>query len=218
MTLGTLEAPSAQAPPAGRALEQARARRHTRRVKRLRVTLPLVALLGSLMLTGAAVLPKLFPLEALAGLSLTADGLVMNSPSLSGHLGEGRRYAVGADRAIQSIFTPSRLSLEGVSAYLDLGDDGTLTITGERAAYDTNTEVLTAEGAVAQTSGGDVITLQSATLYLREERMSSDAPITIVSPKGEIRAGAIDITDSGALLRLTGGVSITIDPQTARQP
>ncbi len=200
---------------ARREREQARARRHTRRVRRLRILLPVASAAIATGLIGATVLPKLFPIAALAGLSLTTDGLVMNEPRLAGHLGEGRRYEVVAERAIQSLLHPSRLALEGLSADFDMGEGHRVTIAGHRADYDTDTEILTVAGGVTiDSSDGSTVSLQGATVDLAQRRVDSTGEIAIASPKGDIRAGSLTVLDGGALLRMSDGVSITIHPSS----
>lgn len=199
--------------PSSRRLEQIRARRHSRRVRRLRVLVPATGALLVAVLVAAAVVPKLIPLAALSGLSITADGLVMNSPRLSGHLGEGRRYEVVAGRAVQSLVDPSRLSLEGLDADLDMGEGQRVTIHGAHAAYDTDTEILElSDGVSIASSDGNEMRLTGATVFLREGRVEGEGGIEISSPRGHIRAGRVDITGGGSLVRLSGGVSITIHP------
>lgn len=211
--MSDIAASSGPPPQPGRRLEQIRARRHTRLVKRLRVIVPMAGTLLVAILVGAAALPKLLPLSALSGLRLTADGLVMNEPRLSGHLGEGRRYEVVATRAVQSLVDPSRLSLEGLDADLDMGEGQRATIFGARAAYDTDTEILQlSDGVAIASSDGSEMRLAGATVYLKEGRVEGDGGIEITSPRGRIRAGAVDITGGGSLIRLSGGVSITIHP------
>jgi lipopolysaccharide export system protein LptC len=202
-------------PPPGRLREQVRARRHTKRVKRLRVIVPAAGGLLVTILVAAAALPKFLPLSALAGLSLTADGLVMNAPRLSGHLGEGRRYEVVAERAVQSLLDPSRLSLENLHATLDAGRDERITIKGESAAYDTETEVLELSGGVAiDTTDGSAVRLPGATVHLKEGRVEGAGGIEITSPRGRVRAGRIAVEGGGDVIRLTGGVAITVQPET----
>jgi lipopolysaccharide export system protein LptC len=193
-----------------------RARRHTKRVKRLRVLVPAVGAALVAVLVAAAALPKLIPLPSLAGLSLTADGLVMHTPRLSGHLGEGRRYEVVATRAVQSLVDPSRLTLEGLDADLDMGEGQRVTIFGARAAYDTDTEVLElSDGVAIASSDGNEMRLPGATVFLREGRVEGEGGIEIISPRGLIRAGAVDITGGGSTIRLTDGVSIVIHPSSS---
>jgi len=199
--------------PPRRLTEQRRARANSRRVRRLRILLPLVATIIAFVLIGAAILPKLFPLAALSGLSLTADGLVMNEPRLAGHLGGGRRYEVIADRAVQSLLNPSRLTLEGLAANLDMGEGEKVTINGNNAAYDTDTEILQlSDGVTIASTDGSTVSLPAATVDLRAGAVDADGGIQIDSPRGRIVAGGISVTDGGALIRLTGGVSITINP------
>jgi len=212
----TAMAASSPLPTPRRALQQRRARRHTRRVKRLRILLPVASAAIAAGLLAAAVVPKLFPLAAFAGLSLTADGLVMNAPRLAGHLGEGRRYEVVADRAVQSLLNPSRLALEGLSADFDMGEGQRVTIAGHRARYDTDTEILEVDGGVTiNSTDGSTVSLAGATVDIAQRRVDSEGAIEIASPKGDIRAGALTVLDGGALLRMTDGVSIVIHPMSA---
>ena len=210
---GRLRQPTRSVAPSHRAAEELRALANTRRVRRLRLALPLISAAIAIGLLGAAIVPKLSPLSALAGLSLTADGLVMNEPRLAGHLGGGRRYEVVADRAVQSLFRPSHLSLEGLAADLDMGEGQRVAIKGSEATYDTDTEVLTlSEGVSISSTDGNRARLSAATVYLGDGRVEGDGAIEITSPKGTIRAGSIDILDGGALIRMSGGVSILIRP------
>lgn len=196
---------------AARTLERVRAKANSRRVRRLRTAVPVAGGVIALALTAAAIVPKLIPFQ-LAGLSLTADGLVMNEPRLAGSLGEGRRYEVVAARAVQSLLNPSRLSLEGLSADLDMGATR-VNLSSALAAYDTETEVLDlSDGVVIASTDGNEARLKQGTVFLKEGRAHGTNGITVASPRGRIRAGGIDIVDGGALIRFTGGVSITVDP------
>ncbi|WP_226579233.1 LPS export ABC transporter periplasmic protein LptC [Acuticoccus sediminis] len=195
--------------------EEKRALANTRRVKRLRIVMPTLGFLIAAVLTVGAVLPKLFPIAALAGLSLTADGLVMNEPRLAGHLGGGRRYEVVASRAVQSLLTPSHLALEGLQANLDMGDGESVAMHSAGATYDTNTEVLNlADGVRINSTDGSKASLESATVFFQDGRMESEAGISINSPRGNIRAGRIDVLEGGDLIRFSDGVAITINPAT----
>lgn len=210
--------PAAWGPKSGperhaRADEMARAVRHTRRVRRLRIALPLVSGAIALGLLAAAVVPNLLPFSALQGLKLTAEGLVMEEPRLAGHLGEGRRYEVRADKAVQSLFTPSHLSLEGLAATLDMGAGESISLAGERATYDTDTEVLALPAGLAlDSTDGNRAEVGEATVFLKDGRLEGNGRVDIASPRGRIRAGRIDIFDGGALIRMSEGVRILIDP------
>ena len=88
-------------------------RRHSRRVRGLRLLVPG---LGALMLL--AIVAMIAVSSYLSGLgfgtvTITADGLVMDSPELSGHDGE-RSYKVSASRAIQRISDPRIIDLERI--------------------------------------------------------------------------------------------------------
>lgn len=193
-------------------MERERAVRHTRRVKQLRVALPAIAAVVVVGLVGAAALPKLLPLS-LAGLSLSAEGLVMNAPRLSGHLGEGRRYEVTAERAIQSLINPQQLTLRGLSATIDLAEDGRIDIAGDSAAYNTQTEILSlSDGVTLKATDGTSAQLPGATLDLARGTLKSDGAVSIATPRGTIRAGGLSVAGGGNVIRFTDGIALTINP------
>lgn len=213
-----MRAATASPPLASRAhhrvREEARARANTRRVKRLRVALPVLSAVMVAGLAAAAIIPKLIPLSAFAGLSLTAEGLVMNTPRLAGSLGEGRRYEVTAERAVQSLLSPSNLSLDGLIASLDLGTSD-ITIEGTRAAYNTRTEILElSRGVSVASSDGNRARLEAATVNLQEGRLVSDGGVTISSPRGTLSADRLSVSGGGSVIRLSGGVKIRIEALT----
>ena len=198
-----------------RAREARRAQRHTRIVRRLRVLVPALGAVLVAVLVAAAVLPKLIGIPGLSGLSLSADGLVMNTPRLSGHLGEGRRYTVEASRAVQSLMDPSRLTLERLDVELEMGGGDRVTVFGAQASFDTDTEILKlSEGVTLDTTDGNSMRLSRATVHLKDGRMESDDAIEITSPRGHIRAGAAEIIGGGEIIRLSDGVSIVIQPSS----
>lgn len=199
-----------------RARVRERAARHSRRVRRLRLVVPLAGGILALGLLVLAAMPTILSVAGLEGVEITADGLVMNNPRLSGHLDADRRYSVEARRAVQSILDPSELKLEAIVAELEMAEDGWVRITGNRAFYDTDTEILELMGGVSiNSSEGTEARLESASVFLKDGRVVSPEAVDIASPRGAIRAGRIDVEDSGEVIRMRGGVSITIDPAAA---
>lgn len=187
--------------------------RHSRRVRRMRIVVPAAAGVLALFLVGATLTPSLLSAIGLEGLELSKDGLVMNGPKLSGHLDGDRRYSVTAERAVQSLTDPSKLTLENIVADLDLGKDGWVKISGARARYDTSTEILRLTDGISVTSSeGHRARLSSAALFLKEGRFESAEPITISSPKGEISAGRLNVERDGDVIRMKGGVNVMINP------
>lgn len=203
---------------AHRAELQRRAIRHSRRVRRMRWLVPALGGAMALALAVLAALPALLPFAGLEGVNITAEGLVMNNPRLSGHLGDDRRYDVEARRAVQSILDPTELRLEDISARLEMGADDWVDISGARAFYDVDTEILQLSGGVRiASSDGTSAHLRTASVFLKEGRVESPEAIEIDSRHGAIRAGSIDVVESGDVVRMSGGVSIRIDPAAGRR-
>lgn len=198
-------------PETARSRQWRAAERHTRRVRRLRILLPVAATVLTLFIAAWTVVPNLFP--SLQGFSISMDGLVMNNPRLSGQLGPDRRYSVTARRAIQSLLDPSKLTLDHLVAEIDLGADGWVRITGRAARFDTETQILNLEDGIALTSSeGYEAVMESAVVHLGEGRLESPEPLRMRSPRGVIDAGRIHIERDGDVIRMRGGVKVVIAP------
>lgn len=191
--------------------ERAAARRHSRRVRFMKLLLPVISIVLFLGVAGAMALQSFVPGLDLGKIGLTGDGsIVMTNPELSGHDGE-RSYQVTAKRAIQNLFNPKVIQLEEITARLKLSADEWAAFTATHGTYDSGQERLELDdGIEIEWSRGYQATLSAATIDLKTGAILSDDAIDISSRQGHFRSGKIDVAEDGQTIRFTNGISMTL--------
>jgi lipopolysaccharide export system protein LptC len=210
---------SATGHPAGELLFR-RARRHSRRVRLLRVTIPLVLALG----LGAITLVIWFnPLRLLSDLPgsvgsvvISGSKMTMTQPKLSGYTRDERRYELTARAAEQDITKPDIIDLQDLRASLEMLDRSTVDMTAAVGVFDRKANVLTLERDILLTStGGYQARLSQAVIDVRNGNIVSEQPIEVKMPQGKINANRLEIIKSGEIIRFDGGVAMTLLPDNA---
>ena len=191
------------------------ARRHSGRVAFLRRLVPVIGVVLFLGVAGWITFERVLgglPL-GLAGLALTGDGFVMDSPTLSGSDASGRTYTVSAARAVQSIVNPGDVRLEDIVAKVELEDGTEATFTATAGEYNIRTEQLRLfDGLFIETSNGDTAELNEIEVDLKTGVARADEPVGLNSDVGTIRADRLRIKESGQTVRFEGNVRMTIRP------
>lgn len=220
-TVGLMEAA-----PAGRSrAEQARrayvaARRHTRLVRFLRKAIPIGAVISFIILIVA---PFANPFRQ-AGVSIGAvrmDGtrVTMESPRLSGHRRDNRPFEVTAAAATQDIRRPTIIEMEEMTANMVSSDNRKLRLTASRATYDTQREQLQLrQGVRIRTEGGQEADMTSADVDFKAGTVRSREPVEVRLQDMQVRAEALDIADSGAIITFSGRVTAIIDERGGGPP
>lgn len=195
------------------AKERAAALRHSRRVRIMKRLLPAISALVILGIVGATALQSLVSGFDLGKIGLTGDGnIVMTNPQLSGHDGE-RSYQVSAARAVQNLFDPKVIRLEEITARIKLSADEWAAFTAVEGIYDSGAETLKlADGIEIEYSRGYQARLSGATIDLKNGAILSDDAIDITSRQGRFRAGKIDVSEDGQVLRFSNGISMVLKP------
>jgi len=196
---------------------QRAARRHSRLVTVLRFLLPGAGLLILAGMIGLVVLFKVLGSFGAANISLTADGLVMDRPELSGHDGD-RSYHVSAQRAIQRLTDPRIIDLEIIRADIVLSANESAQITALKGTYNNAAETLRLyDGIQLEWSQGYTVDLSDVEVDLKTGAMRTGNPIAIRSEQGSIRAGKLDYDQDEAVVRFTDGIKMTLHPATAQR-
>lgn len=189
------------------------ARGHSRRVRLLRVVLPLSALVIFLGVAGFSVVKSMIPDSfKLGGIGLSSEGIVMENPTLSGHAGE-RVYQIHADRAIQHIDDSSLMSLEKITAHITTADGNKVTLTSNKGLYNSKAETLRLDGDIhIVAANGQSADMSSADIDLKTGLASSATPLILRSGQGQIEAGAGTVAQNGTTMVFKGGVKVTMHP------
>jgi lipopolysaccharide export system protein LptC len=190
------------------------ARRHSRRVRLLRVLLPaagVAAVAGFFVLTRLG-LPTALDLSA-ARLSITPNAVIMEHPNISGFDGEQREYSVVAARAIQPLANPDQVRLEEIKATITAAGLGTTVVTAGSGSYDHGARTLRLEGNIAVDSAeGYALRMTDADLDFLAGTMRSANAVTVTYADSETTAQRFLATDGGKHIRFEGGVRTTIIP------
>ena len=149
----------------------------------------------------------------LGAVRLSTEGLVMDSPELSGHDGD-RSYRVSAQRAIQRITDPRIIDLEQIQAELRLSAEQVVNIDAVRGTYNSALETLDLDGGIdVTTSDGEQGRLNSLEAELKSGTIRSNDPLTLTSSAGVLAAGNLLFDQDAGVLIFAGGIRMTVQPQ-----
>jgi lipopolysaccharide export system protein LptC len=201
--------------PTGRSPEEfARAARHSRRVRFLKLALPIGG--GAAMaIIIAAYLYSLFSLPAIdPGEARIADGkLVMNNPKISGADSNNRPYTLTADRAVQDAAKPTRVTLEKIAGEFSIDDENIAAVQAGAGIYDSIEKTLVLSGMVAvDTKDGMSIRMEGASIDIETGRLTSDQAVSVDTGRAQVRSDSLIVEDEGRRIIFDKGVRMTLNP------
>ncbi|MFD2238830.1 hypothetical protein [Aureimonas populi] len=208
----TLPHPAGQ-PADAREREFARARRHSRKVRLLKLGLPILACAMVLAGIGAAFVARNLPGDFTFAATALEDGrLVMEDPRMSGSDANDRPYSVIARRAIQSL-TGTGVDLEGIDARLTLDERTDATLKAAVGFFDPEAErLLLSQEIAVDTTSGISIRLPQAAIDLAGGRLEGSGPVSITMPNQSLQSGSVVIEDGGSRLIFGDRVKLTLLP------
>ncbi len=193
-----------------------KARRHSGHVRRLKILLPLAAVLITIGLIAATFLRSIVPDNiTLDAASIENGMIVMTNPGMSGRNSDGIRYSLKADRALLPAANPddSTVLLENVIATVPVEDNVTAVVDAARTLYDRATEKLTINDPFTiEMSNGMHADFTSAEIDIKAGTLSSDTPVSVTAPQASVVAENVNIIDNGQKIRFGGGVHVTLSP------
>lgn len=191
------------------------AARHSRRVRLMRIVVPLIAvavvLIPLLVSSLWSMLSVTVPLGEFGRLVMSGSKLTMEAPRLAGFTKDNRGYEVSAKNAHQDITQPNLIDLDEINARLALADDGWAKMVAKRGAFDAKSELLTlSEGILLTSSQGYEGRLVDAKVDVRAGVITSDKPVELNWLQGNLKAKGLEVRDNGQVMRFEGGVSMTV--------
>jgi lipopolysaccharide export system protein LptC len=199
------------------ALRQAAFRRalnHSRRVRLLKIALPVAAL----VIGGAFVVYSYLSVPGSVSFDVSesayADGkLVMANPKLDGYTKDKRPYSMSAMRALQHVDDAAVVELEGLAAKVPVGSDRVATIGAERGVYNRENDTLEIPSPITvETSDGTTAALKSADLDILKGILRTSDPLSITMKGVRIEANSMRVLDSGHVLLFDKHVKLQLDP------
>ena len=199
------------------------AARHSRRVRLLRVGLPVAAVLGCLVL---ALVSWFNPLSMLSKLPISVGNVVvsgtkikMENPKLSGFTRDSRRYDVTAGAAAQDVTRPGVIELQDISAMLEMQEKTTLKLVALNGLFDTKKEQLTLErNIVVTSSNGYEGYLDVAVIDTKNGNVVSEKPVQLKMRNGTVKGNRFELTNSGDVIRFDNGVVVNMKLDSASKP
>jgi lipopolysaccharide export system protein LptC len=201
------------APPAelsrGRAFDAAR--QHSRRVRWLRVAVPVLAL-GGVLAFGAYVLFDPFSIKGavitIGTPQIKGNRIVMELPHLTGFNKRQQAYNVTAASASQVITSPGLIDLQKLEAVISMADKSTATLTASLGKFDSGKEVLNLNDDVkVKSTKGYSADLSVATIDFKAGTVESNQPVVVTLANGTIKGGSLSIASGGSTINFRGGVS-----------
>jgi lipopolysaccharide export system protein LptC len=192
------------------------AKRHSRRVRRLRVALPAALLAGLCLYAFSAWLNPWNALARLPNIKLNISGtkITMELPKIAGFTRDGRSYELTASAAAQDLKRPQFIELKEIRAKVELVDGTMVTVAGSTGLYDTKSEVITlTNDVVVTTSSGTEVRLREARLDARKGHIVSDKAVEVLMPSGRIDAKQLEVIDAGEVIQFGGGVTMVLNAE-----
>jgi lipopolysaccharide export system protein LptC len=185
-------------------------------VRVLRIGLPAVIAAALAVVVAVNYMPTIgaFHLPAeLGNLVIKGTKVTMQEPRISGYTADSRPYQFTAKSAEQDITKPDVMELHQIEANVKMQDDSTVNVVSDSGTYDVKSEmlILTDPVHLVSTSGFEA-RLQRAAIDVHKGNVVSEQPVWIKLTNGEISAKRMEVTESGAVIRFSGGVATTILP------
>jgi lipopolysaccharide export system protein LptC len=203
---------------ADRAVAFDRAQQHSRRVRRLKFALPLVAVVIAVAFPVYSYLVTPVTVAVKTDDSAFSDGkLVMANPKLEGFTKQNLPYAMTAVRAIQEVSKENVIALEGINARLPIDAKTTAVVNASTGTYDREKNTLDLNSAITiTTTDGMVAKLKSAFLDMGKGNMKTTEPVDISRAGSRITSETMSVEDNGKVLIFEKRVRVNIDPAQAK--
>lgn len=198
------------------------ARRHSTRVRLLRVFLPFLIVL---IVGGSIALSYFNPFRVLARFPLDPSKIVisgtkitMAAPRLAGFTHDARAYDLSARAAAQDLTKPDLLELEDINAKFDMEDKSQVALTASNGVFDRKTELLTllTKIKLSTTTGYEAL-LTEAVVDVKNGSVRSGSPVEVKLLNGTLNANRLEVDDKGESIRFEGGVSMLLNLDNSKQ-
>jgi len=201
-------------PGTGSATAYRRALSHSGSVRRMKILLPILALVISLGFVTVSWVRTMFPENlSIGGATIENGRIVMEKPAISGRNDEGISYFMNARRALQAILNPNDIALEDIEAAVPIRGDLVARVKGKAAKFDRATDRLDMTAPFVVTlSSGVVVDFQSAHLDPHAGLLETHEPVTVKAKDSTLVAKSLKITDKGRVITFKGAVRVVVNP------
>ncbi len=214
--LNTLETPVQERGNAPQKNAYIAARYHSARVRRLKVFLPVAALIISLIFIAVSVLRAYLPENiSIEGARIEDGKVVMSRPAIAGRNSNGVNYSMVAEKALQDIKDPNMITLKNIKAAMPVNSSVIAHIEALSADYNrgADTMKMTAPFTIVMDNGMRA-QFQTADLDVKAGNLISNDPVAIQRGSASVVAQSLKMTDKGSVIEFDGQVRMHIDPSS----
>ncbi|AGB69875.1 hypothetical protein RTCIAT899_CH02290 [Rhizobium tropici CIAT 899] len=189
---------------------------HSNRVKRLRVLLPLAAVVVSLLFIVVSVIRAYLPADIrIEGAKIEDGKVVMERPAISGRNKDGISYSLLAEKALQDIKNPNMITLKTIKASMPVNTDVIAHVTAQSADFDRQADTLKlTEPFTIIMDNGLHAEFKTAFLDVKKGDLSSQDQVAISRGGMSVVARSLKMTDKGSVIEFDGQVRMNIEPTT----
>jgi lipopolysaccharide export system protein LptC len=137
--------------------------------------------------------------------------IVMRQPRLTGFTKDERPYVVTARTAAKDLANPDLLELGHIHTTITMQDGRNVELTAADGLYNGKADTLHLFNGVVVSSADYQITLREAVANIKAGSVVSDQPVEVRMLQGTVNANRLEVTESGAVIRFSGGVTLIID-------
>lgn len=194
------------------------AQRHSRRVRVIKIALPLMATLLAVGFAGYSYMLSPGSIGVSVDGTAIRDGkLVMANPKLNGFTADNLPYAMSAARAIQDLSKTGVIELEKIDARLPIDPSNWATIVADTGFYNEADNTLDITSPVTfRTTEGLTARLGSASIHLGENELRTVDPVDIVQQGSRITADTFQVLERGKVFVFEKRVRVVIDPSETK--
>ncbi|MGG6893381.1 MULTISPECIES: LPS export ABC transporter periplasmic protein LptC [Rhizobium] len=187
---------------------------HSARVRRLRVLLPLAALIVSLIFITVSVIRAYLPAEIqIEGAKIENGKVVMERPAISGRNKDGISYSMLAEKALQDIKNPNMITLKAIKASMPVNTNVMAHVNAQSADFDRQADTLKlTEPFIIQMDNGLRAEFKTAFLDVKKGDLSSQDQVAIYRGGMSVVARSLKMTDKGSVILFDGQVQMNIEP------
>ncbi len=189
---------------------------HSTRVRKLKIFLPLAALIVSLIFVAVSLVRAYLPENIqIEGARIEDGKVVMERPAIAGRNKDGINYSMLAEKALQDIKNPNMITLKSIKASMPVNNDVIAHVTAESADFDRQADTLKlTDPFTILMDNGLRAEFRTAFLDVKKGDLSSQDQVAIYRGGMSVVAQSIKMTDKGSVIEFDGQVRMNIDPTT----